>query len=553
MAANLENLSKQQLLEQIRLLQEEYGVLNTENVAHDLHVHQIELEMQNRELREAQQQLEESRDDYADLYDFSPVNYFTFSETGIIKKINLTGAAMLGKVRSYIIDSPFTRWLDKESTNRFRKHLAAVFQSEIKITDEFQLRNEAGKLFQVRIESIRSKYATSDEYECRSVVIDITESNRIKNKLYLQARQLKLITNALPILVAYLDIDEKHLFANKVYMDLFDLTEEELIGRSASDVWGQQTYENMRKFFLFALAGEVVKFELELPLGDSGKRFFQATLIPDNEGTAEVFGVIVLIGDITNRLAIESIDRKRLLEIAHINRLSSMGEMATEIAHELNQPLAAISIYSDACRRLILSGSGEQEKIIQSLADIHVQAERAGDIIKRIREFTSKKDLLKEEHDVNKIVEGAIKLLKVEIRVHNVYLKLNLAEDLPEIMIDKILIEQVIFNLVRNALEAMDEIDSSKRVLELRTAKGNINEIEVSVDDAGPGLSASEIKHIFNPFHTSKKEGMGMGLTISHSIIEAHHGRIWALENNHGGTTFVFTLPQIMKDDNDAA
>ena len=511
-------------------------------------MHQIELEMQNRELREAQQQLEETRDNYADLYDFAPVNYFTFNEKGVVERINLTGARMLGKERSNIIGYSFTRWLENSSLNKFRNHIREVFQSDIKISDELNIKNEGGDIVEVRIESIRSKYATSDNYECRSIVLDITESNSIKNKLFLQARQLKLITDALPVLIAYIDIDEKHLFANKIYINSFDLTAEEVIGHSSCEVWGQETYNNIKKFIKFSLAGQIINFEMELPLGDSGKRYFHTTLIPDTDDANHVYGVIVLIGDITSRLAIESIDRKRLLEIAHISRLSTMGEMATEIAHELNQPLAAISIYSDACRRLILSGQGEQEKIIQSLTDINVQAERAGEVIRRIREFASKKDLLKKDCDINAIVEEALVLLKVEIRSRNVYLKLNLAENLPKVLIDKILIEQVIFNLVRNALEAMDEIDESLRVLEIHTSKSKLNEIEVSIDDAGPGLSIKEIKHIFAPFYSSKIEGMGMGLTISHSIIDAHHGRIWAAQNDHGGTTFVFTLPQLIKE-----
>jgi len=564
MAPNFEKLSKQELLTQIRLLQSHLGQSpsDTENIdelLHELQVHQIELEMQNRELRESQQQLEETRDSYADLYDFAPVNYYTFDEKGLIKNINLTGASMLGNVRVNIIGFPFSRWLEKDSLSLFRKHLLMTFESDIKVSDELKIKNDAGESLEVRIESIRSKYATTDEFECRSIVLDITESNRIKNKLYLQARQLKLITDALPVLIAYINTDEKHLFANKIYMSSFNLTAKDVIGCSASDVWGKQAYKTIKKFLKLALTGQQINFEMELPLGDTGKKYFHTTLIPDSDEASQVYGVIVLIGDITNRLAVESIDRKRLLDIAHMSRLSTMGEMATELAHELNQPLSAISIYSDACRRLILSNNDNnkdkttQKKIIQTLIDINGQADRASNVIRRIREFTSKKDLHKNNFKINQIVEEALALLNVEIRTHDVNLELNLAEDLPEIFIDKILIEQVIFNLVRNALEAMDDIDVNQRVLKIKTLKGPLNEIEISIDDAGPGLPVSEIKHVFEPFNTSKIEGMGMGLTISHSIIDAHHGRIWAVQNNHGGTTFVFTLPQIIKGDDNAA
>jgi len=552
-APELKKLNKQQLLEKIELLQTQVERPacgdNACDVLHDLQVYQVELEMQNRDLREAQQQLEETRDNYADLYDFAPVNYISFDEKGLIENINLTGASMLGEVRTNIIGRPFSRWLNQDDLTRFRKHLHTTLQSEAKVVDEVQIKNSHGELLDVRIESIRSKYVESNRVVCRSVILDITESNRIKNELFLQARQLKLITDALPVLIAYIDLNEQHLFANKTYVDSFDLLPDDVIGMSASDVWGDINYKSVSKYLKLSLTGQQVSFDMELPLGEDGKKYFQTTLIPDCDSSSLVYGVIALIGDVTDRLAVEAIDRKRLLGIAHFSRLSSMGEMASEIAHELNQPLAAISIYSDACRRMILSGKAEQEQVIQSLADISMQAERAGDVIRRIREFASKKDLQKIKIDFNKLVQEALALLEVEIRSRNVNLKLILAEDIPYVFVDKILIEQVVFNLIRNALEAMDEIKEPLRELQIQTSVSKLNEVEINIDDSGPGMPVDQLKKIFNAFHTTKIEGMGMGLAICHSIITAHHGRLWAVPNNHGGTTFSFTLPLTVKED----
>lgn len=552
-APELKKLNKQQLLEKIELLQTQVERPacgeNACDVLHDLQVYQVELEMQNRELRESQQQLEETRDNYADLYDFSPVNYISFDEKGLIENINLTGASMLGELRSNIIGRPFSRWLNNDNSSGFRKHLHTTLQLDKKVVDEIQIKNRNGDVLDVRIESIRSKYVEPNRVVCRSVILDITESNRIKNELFLQARQLKLITDALPVLIAYIDLNEQHLFANKTYVDSFDLLPDDVIGMSASDVWGDINYTSVSKYLKLCLAGQQVSFDMELPLGEEGKKYFQTILIPDCDSTSLVYGVIVLIGDVTDRLAIEAIDRKRLLSIAHSSRLSSMGEMASEMAHELNQPLAAISIYSDACRRMILSGKAEQEQVIQSLADIGVQAERAGDVIRRIREFASKKDLQKIKIDLNELVQDALGLLEVEIRSHNVNLKLTLAEDMPYVFVDKILIEQVVFNLIRNALEAMDEIKVPLRELQIHTSVGKLKEVEINIDDSGPGMPVDQLKKIFDAFHTTKVEGMGMGLAISHSIIEAHHGHLWAVPNNHGGTTFSFTLPLIDKED----
>jgi len=545
----LEELSKKQLLEKIRQLQSEFAgahcAINGCDIRHELDVHQIELEMQNRELLESQLQLEEARDSYADLYDFAPVNYVTFDNKGRVTNINLTGAGMLGDVRTNILGQSFSRWLEISSTKIFRDHLRITLESDEKIADEIILKSRTEEPIEVRIESIRYKDLGTNKYFIRSVILDITDSNIVKNELFLQARQLKLITDALPLLIAYVDNNEQHLFVNKTYADTFDYLPGEVVGKTAREIWGDSTYNNVKNHLMLAFAGQETKFDMELPLSDMEKKYFRTTLIPDVDFNSQVYGVIILIGDVTDRLAIEAIDRKRLLDIAHFSRLSSMGEMASEIAHELNQPLAAISIYSDASRRMILSGKYEQEGVIQALADISAQAERAGDVIRRMREFVSKKELHRTETDLNELIHDALHLLEIELREHNVLLELDLAEYIPYILVDKILIEQVVFNLARNALEAMDEIDENQRLIKIHSQVTTSKEIEVLIEDSGPGLPAEYAKKLFEPFFSTKANGMGMGLAISLSIIEAHHGRLWTVPNDQGGTIFSFRLPLI--------
>jgi len=547
--SELGEMTNHQLVDMIKKLQSQIKFFDCSEshceIKHELEVHQIELEMQNRALRESQIQLEQARDSYADLYDFAPVSYITFDEKGIIDNINLTGASLLGDVRGNIVDRPFTIWLKKDNLKIFFKHLKSTLHSDVKITSELQITTRNGELLDIRIESIRSQYLTDNAYFCRSVILDNTEANRIKNEIILQSRQLELITDALPVLIAYIDASEHHLFANKTYIESFDGLANGIIGKSAYEVWGEDNYENVGVQLKLALSGHKVKFDMELPLGNAGKKYFHTILIPDCKHSSEVNGVIVLIGDITDRLAIEAIDRKRLLDVAHFSRLSSMGEMVSEIAHELNQPLAAISIYSDACRRMLESGKGEKADIVKSLSDIGFQAERAGAVIRRIREFVSNKETHQTNIDLNDLVQGALQLLEIEVRSHGVQLKLSYADDIPATLADKILIEQVIFNLVRNALEAMDEIDETKRILKVETSVNKFKEIQVKIDDSGPGLALDKIKIIFDHFLTTKTSGMGMGLAICKSIIDAHHGRIWAVPNDIGGTTLNFTLPLV--------
>lgn len=544
MGSDLNKLDKQQLIEEIKILQaQDKDVSDTDILLHELQVHQLELEMQNQELRESQQSLEETRDRYADLYDFAPVCYINLDEAGIVLNINLTGAALLDQARSYIIGQPLSKWVVKPDVRIFFSHLKKSLNSDQKVSDEIKLSSNSGKQIDARIESIRGWSSENSTYVCQCVILDVTEQNKSKKEISLKARQLKIITDALPVLVAYISDEEEYQFVNRSYTDWFGISAENIKGKKIGEVWEEDNYRKLYKKFKISLAGSLVTFDMELEFSKTKKRYINATFIPDTDIDGRVHGVIIMIGDITDRLLIEAIDRKRLLETAHYSRLNAMGEMASEIAHELNQPLAAISIYSDACRRLVKSNKAEPDQIMQSLTDINEQAVRAGDVIRRIREFASKKELLIVSTSMNDIVQEAMSLIAVELRSHNVKLILELADDLPLLLLDRILIEQVILNLSRNAMEAMEEIDESQRLLQISTVAVRKAKIEICIEDQGPGMTIDQIKRIFEPFHTSKSEGMGMGLTISQSIVETHHGRLWAIQNDCGGTTFCFTLP----------
>ena len=544
-------MSKQQLLEQVRMLQAQIST-SSDSTAQELELYKIELEMQNLELRKAQHQLEKTRDFYADLYHFAPINYIALDEKGIVDNINLAGTVMLGQGRAKIVGQPFSKWVLQADVNRFYSHLCTALQSDKKVVDELRLRCPSGQQYDVRIESLCSRGAIYSPLLCHSIILNATEYNRTKNESILQARQLKLVTDALPLLIAYIDENERHLFANKMYADWFCAASKKIVGLSASEAWGKNNYLMISPYLKISLSGKQVIIDMELSIGENKKKSVNITLVPDFDRDKHVCGVITLIGDTTDKLAVEEVDRKRLLDAAHISRLTSMGEMASEIAHELNQPLAAISIYSDACRRMIVSGKGGQDNIIQSLIDISGQAERAGAVIRRIREFASKKELSFAKTDINLLVLDVMQLLAVELRLHNVRMNLSLEDCLPLVCVDKILIEQVIFNLARNAIEAMNSIDDSQRILQINTSASRINEIEISVEDSGPGLPAEQIKKIFAPFHTTKDDGMGMGLAISKSIVNAHQGRLWAVSNEPEGTIFSFTVPIESREEDSA-
>jgi two-component system sensor kinase FixL len=227
-------------------------------------------------------------------------------------------------------------------------------------------------------------------------------------------------------------------------------------------------------------------------------------------------------------------------ELVHVSRLTAMGEMASSLAHELNQPLSAITSYLHGAARLLKSDKPDKARITEALDRSSAQALRAGDIIKRLREFVAKGET---EHTLENpavLLEEAAALALVGAREQGVRVSLRCDHDLPEIIVDKIQIQQVALNLIRNAVEAMET--TSRRELIIGVARQKAFAF-FSVADTGTGIAPEIAQCLFQPFVTSKVNGMGVGLSICRTIIEAHGGRINARANDGGGTVFEFTLP----------
>jgi two-component system sensor kinase FixL len=271
------------------------------------------------------------------------------------------------------------------------------------------------------------------------------------------------------------------------------------------------------------------------------------TVFPIDLAVAEMHvggerGFIGVICDISERHQGERRVRELHSQLIHVARLSAMGELASSLAHELNQPLTAIANYTEAARQIIdASGTQVPPKSMEFLQKSAAQADRAGQIIRRLRSLVQKRPVERSEESLSRLVEEAGGLAAVGAKVDAIKVSFNLAKDLPAIRLDKVQIQQVVVNLVRNAVDALQE--ATRRELTIETRRTNDGGQEVIVRDTGPGISAEVADALFRPFVTSKKEGMGIGLSISRSIIEAHGGRLWAEPNEGGGAVFRFTLP----------
>ena len=227
-------------------------------------------------------------------------------------------------------------------------------------------------------------------------------------------------------------------------------------------------------------------------------------------------------------------------ELVHVSRLTALGEMASALAHELNQPLSAIANYVKGSVRILDQAAPDPAKVRGALVLAGDQALRAGEIIRRLRDFVSKGEAERRVEPLSKLVEEAGALAMIGARERGVRLRMELSPTVKYVLADKVQVQQVLLNLLRNAVEAMQ--DSPRRDLTLRSTPGPDDMVTISVTDTGPGIRPDIAERLFQPFLTSKEQGLGVGLSISRTIIEAHGGRIWAESAPDGGTIFSFTL-----------
>lgn len=245
---------------------------------------------------------------------------------------------------------------------------------------------------------------------------------------------------------------------------------------------------------------------------------------------------------IIERKRIEQRAMEHQHQLAHVARLSTMGEMAAGLAHELNQPLGAIASYSQGCVQLLDAGEHEGPELRHALGQLTVQANRAGRIIHRLREFIVDSTPEFERVEANVLLREVAELLEADARQGQVEICYALSEHLPITMADGIQVQQVVLNLMRNSIEAMQDVPPDQRKLTVRTALVD-DRVEIVIADTGPPVSEETLRHMFDAFYTTKKTGMGMGLSISRTIIEAHGGRLWPARNPGGGLSMRFTLP----------
>ncbi len=350
------------------------------------------------------------------------------------------------------------------------------------------------------------------------------------------------------------DLEGRVVYVNPAFCKMVGYGAEELIGRAGQPYWPPEERAQILETLRAARDPAAPRAGIEMKLmRRRGDRFdalmYEAPLI-DAEGRHTGWMGSVL--DITERKRARELARQQEEKLAATARLVTVGEMASTIAHELNQPLSAIASYTTGCLNLLEAGSVPREELRDALRKTAQQAQRAGRIIRRVHDFVRKSEPTRTPVRVNAVVEEAVGFADPEARKRRVRIRAALAGADPEVKADPVLLQQVVLNLLRNAMDAMAATPAERREIRV-AAEAGPSSVTVSIADRGCGLAPEIRDHLFEPFFTTKAEGMGMGLNICRSILELHHGRVWAEANPEGGTVFSFSLPLDLPDAADAA
>ncbi len=349
--------------------------------------------------------------------------------------------------------------------------------------------------------------------------------------------------------VFLLDAQGTVLYASPSLERVLGYTPEELVGRNGFELLRPDELQDAMSRFarLLDQPGRIVTGERLTRHRDGSWRWVDSAatnLLHEPGGQA----VVVNARDVTERKQAEEALHHARAELAHIARVTTLGELTASIAHEINQPLAAIVTDASACLRWLKAPSPNRTEVQQSLARIIKDGNRASEVIDRIRALAKKSPTRKDRLDIREVILDVIALTRSEVQRNRVSLRTQLSDDLPMTEGDRIQLQQVILNLIINAIEAMGIGGGEPRELLVTSEKDGSQNVLVSVRDSGAGLDPESVDHIFDAFYTTKPSGMGMGLAISRSIIEAHGGRLWPSANAPRGAIFQFSLPSDRAD-----
>ena len=563
------------------------GKMTTDEIqalVYELQVHQIELVMQNEELINTQQSLRKTENDYTRIYDLAPIAYLTLSQQGLIQQANIAATTLFNLSREKLLNQRleklihaddqdayylFFRNVLKEqpssyltiritNANQYSDNITITYL-ELKATVDKQENNEliiylalkdvtAHKVLEDTLDCINKKQAIEINQQHSDLLnrqdllnlktAEIQDLHQSSYKLKEASAHIFNVSSEGIVMLSLLGVIES---TNPAACLLFGYSEAELLGMSFNQLLITPLFSKSSINLLQNSQNNIASSYRVEGLHSNGCIVpLSLSLVDFTLEQSEHFAIV--IRDNSLHLQQERLEKAHLAEIANMTRLSLIGSMGSGIAHQVNQPLTAISNYSQACIQLIKAEQPDLTKLSEVLSKTYEQAQKAGKIIHRMKDLASQRTTSRTMTSIDTLIENAVNFCAHECYQDNIQVTLELNPNIPKIAMDSVQIEQVLLNLIRNAIDALKEqVKESDKTISIQTQlnKG----LEVRVKDNGPGLTDLQKEKILMPFYTSKSSGMGMGLSISRSIIEAHGGDIKFNSKLGVGTTFYFNLP----------
>ncbi|MBO9537253.1 PAS domain S-box protein [Herbaspirillum sp.] len=378
---------------------------------------------------------------------------------------------------------------------------------------------------------------------------DINRRTKAEGALLNEATFRAAMENSLITGMRARDLQGRITYVNPAFCKMVGIPAEELVGKiPPMPYWAPEAMDEYQERFSNVLAGRITpQFETIFQRKD-GERFpvliFEAPLLDQNGKQTGWMGSIL---DVSERKRAEDLNRKQEEKLQASARLASMGEIASTLAHELNQPLAAISSFTTGALNMMQQGTADPRTLQPALEKIHAQAQRAGHVIRSVHQFVKKREPARQRLQIGDLIDNITPLVELQAQQFLVVLQTHIPPGLPPILGDQVLLEQVILNLTRNGIQAMTDTPPERRILriaaELDRSPPSAESVVVSVTDQGHGIPEDVAARLFSPFFSTKAEGMGMGLNICRTTIEFHGGTLTYTNNPAGGTIFRFSLP----------
>ncbi len=472
-------------------------------------------------------------------------------EDGVVESFNPAAEAMFGYDEAEVVGHNVSMLMPQPHQHRhdgyIRRFLETGQARIIGIGRETHARRKDGTVFPIDLSV--GQTAPGDQRRFVGIIRDATERIRTAEQLRRREELLRQTLNGAPLGIATASLDGRFLSVNPACCEMLGYDPDEFASISLEHVTAPDQRDDARDILTRLARGETdaMVVEKRCVRKDGHEIHGRLHMGVVRGGTGEPAMLVVQVEDMTEKVRAREEARRRQNRLTHVTRLSTLGEMAAGIAHEINQPLTAIATYAEASRRLLESGNASRTDILDTLSKTGVQARRAGEVIRRVRALARRRADERSRSDLNDLVRDVVQLAEVDARLSGVSIDVQLEEQLPMVEIDPVQIQPVLLNLIRNGLESMGP-HPQDNVLVVATAATDNDTVTVSVTDHGPGVPDDVLGSIFDPFFTTKPAGTGMGLSISRTIATAHGGNLVGVNAASGGAVFTLTLPTAVEE-----